>query len=421
MNAMARSRPLARWGFAALLCFALLGLIPSTALAVISLVQQKNGNSASATSLPVPFTAAPTTTAGNVLIMVGGTSTGSLSGVSGGGVGNWFKAQSSTTNTHIEIWYGAVDIATNTSLTTPVTITAATAGGMWMTLMEWSGVSLTIDQSGAQAGTSSPASAPSITTTNANDLVILGIADNIGNTFGSPSTGTWTALTAVTTPEAQTTWYSIAAATATFNATVTETAHTWDAAIAALKGCAATTSDASYVTGNGKNGVVNIYWASPNQVLIVRNTSNSFGTTTNGTAYQVGGGAPGGLGTIVHSGAGNVAPGTFNESIANNTYYYKVWTNCALIYSTGVVVSVAPATTSLWSYVTTAATLAAPGIDSNNAVVWGGNDNKVHGVNAADGTLEYPVFTQPTNAIQARPMLIPNSYSVTGLNVAYVG
>src|SRR5205809_4122892 len=200
-----QSRPLARWGFAALLCFALLGLIPSAALAAISLVQQNNGSSASATSLPVPFTTAPTTTAGNVLIMVGGTSTGSLSGVSGGGVGNWFKAQSSTTNTHIEIWYGAVDVATLTS-STPVTVTAATAGGMWMTLTEFSGVSLAIDQTTRQAGTTSPASAPSITTTNASDLVILGIADGIGNNFGNltPAAG-WTALTtgAVTPPVAQ--------------------------------------------------------------------------------------------------------------------------------------------------------------------------------------------------------------------------
>src|SRR2546425_12062494 len=124
---------------AALLCFALLGLIPSTASAAIAFVQQKNGGSASAASLPGPFTTAPTTTAGNVLIMVGGTSTGSLSGVSGGGVGNWFKGQSSTRNNHIEILYGAVDIATNTS-TSPVTITAATAGRRWMNLTGLRGV-----------------------------------------------------------------------------------------------------------------------------------------------------------------------------------------------------------------------------------------------------------------------------------------
>src|SRR5947207_2086339 len=413
-----QSRPLARWGFAALLCFALLGLIPSAALAAISLVQQNNGSSASATSLPVPFTTAPTTTAGNVLIMVGGTSTGSLSGVSGGGVGNWFKAQSSTTNTHIEIWYGAVDVATLTS-STPVTITAATAGGMWMTLMEWNGVSLTIDKSAAQAGTSSPASAPSITTTNASDLVILGIADNIGNTFGSPSTGSWTALTAVTTPEAQTTWYSIAAATATFNPTVTETANTWDAAIAALKGCAATTSDASYLTANGQNGVVSIYWASPNPVLILRDTTNSFTTApTNGNAYKVGD-ANLGTATIVYSGSGNVAPGTFNQSVANQTWYYKVYTNCDLVYSTGVVLTVAPATTSLWSYSMPVAALTTPGIDDQNVVIFADNNGKVHGADATSGTLEFPVFTQAGGAIQARPTIIPAAYSQTNVNVAY--
>jgi len=418
MNAMARSRPLARWGFAALLCFGLLGLIPSAVSAAISLVQQINGSSASATSLPVPFTAVPTTTAGNVLIMVGGTSTGSLSGVSGGGVGNWFKAQSSTTNTHIEIWYGAVDVATLTS-STPVTITAATAGGMWMTLMEWNGVSLTIDKSAAQAGTSSPASAPSITTTNASDLVILGIADNIGNTFGSPTPGSWTALTAVTTPKAQTAWYQIAAATATFNPTVTETAHTWDAAIAAFKGCAATTSDASYLTANGQNGVVNIYWASPNQVLILRNTTNSFTVApTNGTAYKVGD-ANLGTATIVYSGAGNVAPGTFNQSVANQTWYYKIHTNCDLTYSTGVVLTVAPATTSLWTYSMPVAALATPGIDDQNVVIFPDNNGRVHGVDATSGTLEFPVFLQTGGAIQARPTIIPAAYSQTNVNVAY--
>ncbi len=375
MIELARSRALVRGGFAALLCVALLGLMPSTASAAITFVQQKNGSSASATSLPVPFTAIQSTVAGNVLIMVGGASTGPLSGVSGGGVGNWFRAQSSTTNTHIEIWYGAVDVATNTS-STPVTITAATAGGMWMTLMEFSGVSLAIDKSGAQAGTSSPASAPSITTTNASDLVILGIADNIGNTFGSPSTGSWTALTAVTTPEAQTTWYSIAVATATFNATVTETANAWDAAIAAFKGCAATTSDASYLTANGQNGVVNIYWASPNPVLILRNTTNSFTVApTNGTAYKVG--------------------------------------------DANLGLTVAPATTSLWSYSMPVAALATPGIDDQNVVIFPDNNGKVHGVDATSGTLEFPVFTQAGGAIQARPTIIPAAYSQTTKNVAY--
>jgi hypothetical protein len=413
------ARALLRIGVVALLCAASLSLTPSAASAAISLVQQKNANSSSATSLAATFTTAVSTTAGNVIVVVGGTSTGSLSGVSGGGVGNWFKAQSSTTNTHIEIWYGAVDVATNTS-TTPITATAATAGGMWMTVTEWNGVSLAIDKTAAQAGTTSPASAGSITTTNAADLVMFGVADNTGSTYGTPTGGTWTALTAITTPEAQTTWYQIAVATATFNPTVTETASTWDAAILALKGCAATTSDASYVAANAQNGAVKVYWTSPNPVLIIRNTTNTFGTPTAGTAYKVGDASPGGSGTIVYSGSGNTAPGTFSEAIANGTYYYKVFTNCDLTYSTGVVLNVVPSATIVWSYATSATTLAAAGIDSNDVVVWGGNDNKIHGANAVDGTLEYPVFTTPAGAIQSRPTIIPDNYSITGLNIAYV-
>src|SRR2546428_3825169 len=197
-------------------------------------------------------------------------------------------------------------------------------------------------------------------------------------------------------------------------------ANVGDTSNAALKWCPASPPDAIYLTGNAQNGAVKIYWASPNQVLIVRNTLNSFGTPSG--AYKVGDAAPGSLGTIVHSGSGSVAPGTFNESIANGTYYYKVWTNCDLTYSTGVVLTVAPATTSLWSYVTTAATLAPPGIDDNNVVIWGGNDNKVHGADANTGALEFPVFTQtqPTGGIQARPPIIPAAYSQTGVNGAYV-
>jgi hypothetical protein len=410
------ARTLVRGGIAALLLGAL-ALMPSAASAAISLVQQKNATATSATSVAATFTTAVNATAGNVLVVVGGTSVGSLSGVSGAGVSNWFRAESSLTNTHIEIWYGAVDATTSTS-TSPITATAASAGNMWITVSEWNGVSLAIDKSADLAGTTSPASAGSITTTNAADLVIFGVANNTGNTFGSPTPGSWTALTAVTTPEAQTTWYQIAAATATFNPTVTETGNQWDAAILALKGCAATTSDASYVTANGSNGAAKIYWASPNPVLILRNTTNSFTAPANGTIYAAGGTL--GTASIVYSGSGNTAPGTFSQSVTNGTYYYKIHANCDLTYSTGVVLTVVPATNTVWSYATSATTLAAPGIDSNDVIVWGGNDNKIHGANAVDGTLEYPVFTGPAGAIQARPTIIPDTYSITGVNIAYV-
>src|SRR5207247_5042272 len=189
--------------------------------------------------------------------------------------------------------------------------------------------------------------------------------------------------------------------------------------LAARVGRAPATADASYRPATGQNGLVRIYWASPNPVLILRNTTNSFTVApTNGTAYKVGD-ANLGTATIVYSGSGNVAPGTFNQSIANGTYYYKVYTNCDLVYSTGVVLTVAPATTSLWSYSMPVAALTTPGIDDQNVVIFADNNGKVHGADATSGTLEFPVFTQPRGAIHARLAPILAAYSQTNVNVAY--
>jgi hypothetical protein len=427
MNAMVRSRARAWCRLATLLGIAALGVMPSPASAV-TFVQQKTNNASSASSLSVTFTTNVSTTAGNVLVMVGGNSTGALTGVSGGGVGTWTKATSSLTHNEVEIWYGAVDVATNTS-TTPVTATASAAGGMYMSVTEWNGLSLTIDKTAAQGGTTSPASPPSITTTNAssNDLVLFGVADNSGNTYGTPSGGTWTALSPqITTPVAQSVWYQIAAA-GTFSPTVTETAHSWDAVIAALKGCAAAVSDPTYVTANGQSAKAIIYWATPNQVMIARNTTNSFGTPATGTAYAVSAALPT-AGTVMYNGAAGSFTQTTTDAtnpITNNTtYYYKVFTNCDLTYSAGVVVTVKPSNSPsqlLWSYETTASTMVAPGIDDNNVVVWGGNDNRIHGADSGVGTPDISPFTMG-GASQSRPVIIPAAYSATSpqVTVAYI-
>jgi len=429
MTAMVRSRAVAWCGVATLVGFATLGVMASPASAAIALVQQKTNNSSSASSLTVTFTTNVTTTAGNVLILVGGSSTGALTGVSGAGVGTWTKATSSLTNTKVEIWYGAVDVATNTS-TTPVTATASATGAIYVSVTEWNGLSLAIDQTAAQGGTTSPASAPSITTTNASDLVVFGVADSSGNTYGTPTGGTWTALSPqITTPVAESVWYQIAAATGAFNPTVTETAHSWDAVITALKGCPATVSDPTTVTANAQSTSARVYWSTPNQVLILRNSSSTstFTAPTTGTSYAVGaGGQLLGSATIVYNGAAGSFTQTTADAVnpvtANTTYYYKVHTNCDLTYSAGVVVNVKPGSTlaqMLWSYATTATTLAAPGIDDNDVVVWGGNDGKIHGADSGVGTPAITPFTAG-GAIQSRPVIVPAAYSATGVNVAYV-
>ena len=410
----AAARALVAAAFAAFVGLAAFGAMPSTVSAATPALI--SGQQATLTGTGVSsigaLNLAAIPTIGNVLVMVGGNSSCALSGVSGGGVNTWQKARSSTTNDKLEIWYGSVDTATN-----GVTVTAGCTGAMRMNLTEWSGVTLTVETSAAQAGTTSPASAGSITTATANDLVIFGVADASGNTIGTP-TGSWTAMTTVTAaPAIQKSWSQVPVA-GTYSPSSTDTGTlSWDAVIAALKPCPTTVSDPGYVTSNAQSGKVNIYWSTPNQVMIARNTTNSFGTPAAGTVYAVNASLPT-AGTVIFNGAA----GSFTETIANGTYYYKIFTNCGRTYSAGAVLTVIPGNGNVaaWSYGTQATTLAAAGIDDNNAVVFGDNNGKVYGANAADGSLEYPVFTSPTNSIQSRPTLIPLSYSVTGKNVAYV-
>jgi hypothetical protein len=402
------------------------GLMPSTASGAATLVQQNTGNGGGATTLnSLTVTLASATKVGNLLIMVGANWCTSLNTPTGGGVTTWLRAAFSTSNTNVEIWYGTVDTSSATGVT--ATVTGCT-GGMWMNLTEWSGLWGVVDQAAALAGTTSPASAGSITTTNASDLVIFGVADPSGNTYGSPSLGgtpgPWTAMTAITSPAAQSSWYQNVSATGTFNPTVSETKHAWDAAMATFKACSVT--DASYVVGDGQKGQATVYWPSGIQVIIVRNTTGTFTAPTNGTQYAVNN-TIGSGNTVVYVGS---AGGFTDASLTNGIlYYYKAFTNCALSYSTGVVINLKPTdgtatppTAPLWSYATTATTLAAPGIDDNDVVVWGGNDYKIHGANAADGTLAIAPYTTTvtTGAIQSRPMVIPAAYSTIGVNVAYV-
>jgi hypothetical protein len=412
---------------AALLWLAALGVTPTPASAAPAIVQQQIATSATSTVTSLSVTPT-TTTVGNVLVMIGANWGCNLLSVSGGGVTTWQRAAYSTSNSNVEIWYGVVDTASSAAVVATLNTQASPAGcgstasgAQWMNFTEWSGLWAAVDAANAQAGSTSSASAPSITTTNASDLLLFGATESTSNSFGaSPTPGTWTAMTSPTaTWTKQSSWYQNVAASGAYQPAVTDSGSTfrWEAAIAAFKACPATVSDPSYVTANAQNGQVNVYWSTPNQVMIARNTTNSFGTPANGTAYAVSAALPT-AGTVIFNGAA----GTFNESIANGTYYYKVFTNCGRTYSAGATLTVIPGNgnTALWSFVTQVTTLAAPGIDDNYAVVWGDNNGKLYGANAGDGTLKYPVFTSPTNSIQSRPSLIPASYSVTGVNVAYV-
>lgn len=196
-----------------------------------TLVQQGVNYADVATSLSVTLPNLPA--ANDVLVMIGGNPHAHLDSVTGGGVTTWTLAVGSWDNANIEIWYGVTNGASAT-----VTITCATNTlSMGFSVSEWSGLATTnvLDTQNAISGLVSPASAGSITTTNAHDLQLLGVGDDSPNTFGNPGPGTWTQLTPVTGFIVQGEWYRVVNATSTYTPTVSETAHSWDGATVALR------------------------------------------------------------------------------------------------------------------------------------------------------------------------------------------
>jgi hypothetical protein len=198
------------------------------------LVQQTTASQDRAATLSATLLAAPA--AGNVLVMIGANQhTTDATSVTGGGA-NWTKIVSSPENANIEVWYGITD-----GSHTPVTLDCGLSGcetqPIWMHLSEWSGLATTglVEPPIASNGLASPARAGSITTHGAQDVIIFAVADAAPNTVGTPTPGTWTALTEVA-PVAVTqfAWYQIGPP-GTYTPSVTETGHSWDAALVALR------------------------------------------------------------------------------------------------------------------------------------------------------------------------------------------
>lgn len=195
-------------------------------------VQQAKASAPNGSPLSVTLPSPPTS--GDLLVMVGAANHGGLAGVSGGGVATWTRAAQSLINANIEIWFG---VTTGSSSTVAISFPANQLP-IWMAVSEWSGVATSniIDGARATAGTASPAGAGAITTTNPQDLLIFGVADSAPNTWGVPSQGAWTAMTSISTPAiAQLAWYQVVSSSGSYGPQVSETAHAWDAAVAAFR------------------------------------------------------------------------------------------------------------------------------------------------------------------------------------------
>jgi hypothetical protein len=167
--------------------------------------------------------------AGHLLVAIGADEHGALTEITGGGVPTWARAAQSLSNTNIEVWYGVSDGSSAT-----VTVTADEDDlPMWVVVGEWSGATA-FDGAKSADGTTSPASAGA-QAVHAGDLVIFGVADQSPTTFGTPQ-GAWTELLpARSSHTEQRVWFTVAAATGTLAPSVTETALSWDAAVAAFR------------------------------------------------------------------------------------------------------------------------------------------------------------------------------------------
>lgn len=193
-----------------------------------SLVQQAKGE-APDSSAPLVITLPQPPAPGHLLVAVGADEHGALTAVTGGGVVAWSLAARQLTNTNIELWYGITNGSSATiSLTFPQDDLP-----MWAVVGEFAGATA-FDGAISADGTASPASAGALSV-HAHDLVIFGVGDQMPNTFGAPAGG-WTALMPASSDHTeQDVWFTVAAATGTLAPSVTETAHQWDAAIAAFR------------------------------------------------------------------------------------------------------------------------------------------------------------------------------------------
>jgi hypothetical protein len=204
------------------------GAAASTAV----LVQHAKGNVLSGSTLTVALPALPS--AGHLLVMIGGNPHGFLTSVAGGGVATWALATRSAVEANIEIWYGITD---GSSANVTIQLTGATTP-MRMSVSEWSGLihgGNPLDGAKAVAGTSSPASSGTVTTTNSRDILVFGVGDIGATTFGTPTPGTWTSVDTVTDGVSQAVWWSETMTAGSYAPAVDESTHAWDAAVVALR------------------------------------------------------------------------------------------------------------------------------------------------------------------------------------------
>ena len=195
------------------------------------LVQEAATFASAGTSLSLTLPSAPI--AGHVLVVIAGDPLSSLDSVSGGGA-TWTLAARSTAEANVEIWVGVTD---GSSATVTISLAGNTAQ-LTLAVSEWANLAPTnlVDVTRTGTGSIGPASAGSITTTGAPELVLFGVAAFSSPTWGVPTGGPWTRMIGVSAGISQAAWYRVVTTPGTLAPIVTETGSSWDAALVALRG-----------------------------------------------------------------------------------------------------------------------------------------------------------------------------------------
>ncbi len=158
------------------------------------------------------------------------------------------------------------------------------------------------------------------------------------NTTGCPWPGTTNDVTFsdVTTPNSKS-WAGANTGTPLINIAENTTTHEVTFCFIA---CASPTDPTAFTATPVSQSQINLTWGlntSSNPVMVAYNTTSTFGTPVNGTAYTAGGTVPGG-GTVLY--VGSLTAFNHPGLNSNTTYYYKAWSVLpATAYSTGVTAS----------------------------------------------------------------------------------
>lgn len=90
-----------------------------------------------------------------------------------------------------------------------------------------------------------------------------------------------------------------------------------------VNGCPAVNSIQNFKAMGASSTQINLSWLNSSNVIIARNTTNTFGNPTSGTSYSSGNTLTGG-GTIIYTGTASSFSDNSGLS-ASTTYYYQIW------------------------------------------------------------------------------------------------